>query len=179
MLLLCACVRDPSIAVQPADSRQMVFETVQRAEKLWIKGNDFSIHKLLGSAHATLVISRCSHYCLPSFETPDFPRELPDVSRIIGWPSENCAAIPQEHLKIGHLLMTWCRRTRLVGAVVEKHARGCSICLCGAAQTVSHRLSPRVFTGDWSAEKGALAGKDPVRLHGAEILHFRPRIRRL
>ncbi|CAL8466166.1 g5702 [Coccomyxa elongata] len=49
----------------PADSRQI--ETVQRAEKLWIKGNDFSIHELLGSAydaadweHATLVISRLS-----------------------------------------------------------------------------------------------------------------------
>jgi len=39
---------DPSICVSPADSRLLVFPTISGAQSIWIKGNQFSIDKLLG-----------------------------------------------------------------------------------------------------------------------------------
>lgn len=38
---------DPSSAVVVADSRVVVYETVQQSKKLWIKGSDFSITNLV------------------------------------------------------------------------------------------------------------------------------------
>jgi phosphatidylserine decarboxylase len=40
---------DPTVAVSPADSRMTAFETVNEATRVWIKGLDFSIKKLLGN----------------------------------------------------------------------------------------------------------------------------------
>eukprot|EP00879_Flechtneria_rotunda_P010380 GHRR01010856.1.p1 GENE.GHRR01010856.1~~GHRR01010856.1.p1 ORF type:complete len:166 (-),score=50.16 GHRR01010856.1:71-568(-) len=42
---------DNSVAVQPADSRQVVYETVDGAHKFWIKGRHFSIGKLMGPGY--------------------------------------------------------------------------------------------------------------------------------
>ncbi|RCI03615.1 hypothetical protein CU098_008171 [Rhizopus stolonifer] len=39
---------DPTVAVSPADSRMTAFETVSEATRLWIKGLDFSLKKLIG-----------------------------------------------------------------------------------------------------------------------------------
>jgi len=39
---------NPRIVVSVADCRMMAFETVQAATKIWIKGRDFSVAKLLG-----------------------------------------------------------------------------------------------------------------------------------
>ena len=39
---------DPSILVSGADCRMMAFETVSEATKLWIKGREFTIARLLG-----------------------------------------------------------------------------------------------------------------------------------
>lgn len=39
---------DPHTLVSPADCRAMFFQTVDDATKLWIKGRDFSIQRLLG-----------------------------------------------------------------------------------------------------------------------------------
>jgi phosphatidylserine decarboxylase len=46
-----ASPQDPSISVCPADSRVLVFDKVSIAKSLWIKGNDFSIQKLLTSRY--------------------------------------------------------------------------------------------------------------------------------
>jgi phosphatidylserine decarboxylase len=42
---------DPTTLVSGADCRMMVFESVQEATKLWIKGRDFTVAKLLGDAY--------------------------------------------------------------------------------------------------------------------------------
>lgn len=39
---------DPNTLVSPADCRAMFFETITDATKFWVKGNSFSIAKLLG-----------------------------------------------------------------------------------------------------------------------------------
>jgi len=45
---ICAEPDNNSIAVSAADARTMVFQTIDEAKSLWIKGENFSIHKLLG-----------------------------------------------------------------------------------------------------------------------------------
>lgn len=42
---------DPRRLVSAADCRLMVFETVSEATKLWIKGREFSIARLLGDVY--------------------------------------------------------------------------------------------------------------------------------
>jgi len=39
---------DPTVAVSPADSRMTAFDSVSEATRLWIKGIEFSLKKLLG-----------------------------------------------------------------------------------------------------------------------------------
>ncbi|KAL8278896.1 hypothetical protein RQP46_008767 [Phenoliferia psychrophenolica] len=39
---------DPNVVVSPADCRAMFFPTIDDATKIWIKGRDFSLSKLLG-----------------------------------------------------------------------------------------------------------------------------------
>lgn len=43
---------DPSVVVSPADCRCNVFETVDRARELWIKGEQFTLGALLGDEEA-------------------------------------------------------------------------------------------------------------------------------
>ncbi|KAI9489700.1 phosphatidylserine decarboxylase-domain-containing protein [Zychaea mexicana] len=43
----CECPDDPSVAVSPADCRMMAFATIDDATRLWIKGIEFSVAKLL------------------------------------------------------------------------------------------------------------------------------------
>lgn len=42
---------DPRRLVSGADCRMMAFETVNEATRLWIKGREFSISRLLGDAY--------------------------------------------------------------------------------------------------------------------------------
>lgn len=42
---------DPTTLVSGADCRMMAFETVQEAQKFWIKGRDFTVARLLGQAY--------------------------------------------------------------------------------------------------------------------------------
>jgi len=46
---LCPTLADPSVAVSPADCRLMVFQTMDDAKKLWIKGEGFSIGNVFGT----------------------------------------------------------------------------------------------------------------------------------
>lgn len=41
---------DPTVAVSPADSRMIAFESVSEASRIWIKGVEFSLKKLLGGS---------------------------------------------------------------------------------------------------------------------------------
>ena len=42
---------DPTRLVSAADCRMMTFETVNEATRLWIKGREFSVARLLGEAY--------------------------------------------------------------------------------------------------------------------------------
>ncbi|KAL9606508.1 MAG: hypothetical protein Q9179_000335 [Wetmoreana sp. 5 TL-2023] len=47
----CSAPDKPGIVVSPADSRSVVFNTLDEATKIWIKGRDFTVERLLGDAY--------------------------------------------------------------------------------------------------------------------------------
>lgn len=47
----CSAPENPRIIVSPADSRSVVFNTLDEATKIWVKGREFSVARLLGSAY--------------------------------------------------------------------------------------------------------------------------------
>jgi phosphatidylserine decarboxylase len=47
----CSAPENPRIIVSPADCRTVVFNTVDEATTVWIKGREFSIEHLLGNAY--------------------------------------------------------------------------------------------------------------------------------
>ncbi|KAL6879494.1 putative phosphatidylserine decarboxylase [Trichoderma longibrachiatum] len=47
----CSAPDDPRIIVSPADCRCVVFNQISQATKIWVKGRDFNIKRLLGDAY--------------------------------------------------------------------------------------------------------------------------------
>lgn len=47
----CASLEDPRVIVSPADCRSVVFNKTDDATKIWIKGREFTIKRLLGDAY--------------------------------------------------------------------------------------------------------------------------------
>ncbi len=47
----CSAPDNPRIIVSPADSRSVVFNRMDEATKIWVKGREFSIERLLGNAY--------------------------------------------------------------------------------------------------------------------------------
>ena len=47
----CSAPKNPRIIVSPADCRSVVFNTLDDATKIWVKGREFSVARLLGSAY--------------------------------------------------------------------------------------------------------------------------------
>lgn len=47
----CSAPDRPEIVVSPADARATVFNTIDDATRIWVKGRDFTIEKLLGNAY--------------------------------------------------------------------------------------------------------------------------------
>ena len=47
----CSAPKNPKIIVSPADSRSVVFNTLDEAQRIWVKGRDFTITSLLGDAY--------------------------------------------------------------------------------------------------------------------------------
>ncbi len=47
----CSAPDDPRIIVSPADSRTVVFNTMDDATTIWVKGRDFTVERLLGDAY--------------------------------------------------------------------------------------------------------------------------------
>lgn len=47
----CSAPDQPGIVVSPADCRSVVFNSVNQATKIWVKGREFSIKRLLGDAY--------------------------------------------------------------------------------------------------------------------------------
>lgn len=47
----CSAPANPKIIVSPADCRSVVFNSVDAATKIWVKGREFSVQRLLGNAY--------------------------------------------------------------------------------------------------------------------------------
>ncbi|PGH18364.1 phosphatidylserine decarboxylase [Helicocarpus griseus UAMH5409] len=47
----CSAPNNPKIVVSPADCRSVVFDRMDDATKIWIKGREFSVERLLGKAY--------------------------------------------------------------------------------------------------------------------------------
>ena len=47
----CSAPDNPKIIVSPADCRSVVFNTIDEATKIWVKGREFSLEHLLGPAY--------------------------------------------------------------------------------------------------------------------------------
>jgi phosphatidylserine decarboxylase len=47
----CSAPDDPRVIVSPADSRTVVFDKMEDATRIWVKGRDYSVEKLLGDAY--------------------------------------------------------------------------------------------------------------------------------
>ncbi|KAL9111793.1 MAG: hypothetical protein Q9227_003852 [Pyrenula ochraceoflavens] len=47
----CSAPDDPNIIVSPADCRSVVFNTMDDATRIWVKGRDYSVERLLGNAY--------------------------------------------------------------------------------------------------------------------------------
>lgn len=47
----CSAPNNTKIIVSPADCRSVVFNTMNEATKIWVKGREFSIERLLGNAY--------------------------------------------------------------------------------------------------------------------------------
>jgi phosphatidylserine decarboxylase len=47
----CTAPENSSIAVSPADCRSVVFNKIEKATDIWIKGKDFTMQRLLGAAY--------------------------------------------------------------------------------------------------------------------------------
>lgn len=48
----CSAPDDPHIVVSPADCRSVVFNRMEEAQRIWVKGREFSVERLLGEAYA-------------------------------------------------------------------------------------------------------------------------------
>ncbi len=47
----CSAPDDPKIVVSPADCRSVVFNTMEDATRIWVKGREYSVERLLGDAY--------------------------------------------------------------------------------------------------------------------------------
>ncbi|KAH6642283.1 phosphatidylserine decarboxylase-domain-containing protein, partial [Boeremia exigua] len=47
----CSAPEDPRVIVSPADCRSVVFNTIDQAQSIWVKGREFTVERLLGDAY--------------------------------------------------------------------------------------------------------------------------------
>ncbi|KAL5386811.1 hypothetical protein DPSP01_003830 [Paraphaeosphaeria sporulosa] len=47
----CSAPEDPRVIVSPADCRSVVFNTLDAAQAIWVKGREFTVQRLLGDAY--------------------------------------------------------------------------------------------------------------------------------
>ncbi|KAH7113872.1 phosphatidylserine decarboxylase-domain-containing protein [Dendryphion nanum] len=47
----CSAPEDPRVIVSPADCRSVVFNSIETAQSIWVKGREFTVQRLLGDAY--------------------------------------------------------------------------------------------------------------------------------
>lgn len=83
----CSAPDEPRIVVSPADCRSVLFDRIEDATKIWIKGREFSIERLLGKAYPEDV-SRYKNGALGIFRLApqDYHRFHIPVDGVLGTP---------------------------------------------------------------------------------------------
>jgi phosphatidylserine decarboxylase len=83
----CSAPDDPRVIVSPADSRTVVFDKMEDATRIWVKGRDYSVEKLLGDAYP-LDAKRYKNGALGIFRLApqDYHRFHVPVDGILGTP---------------------------------------------------------------------------------------------
>ncbi|CAK7234025.1 phosphatidylserine decarboxylase [Sporothrix bragantina] len=84
----CSAPNNPRIVVSPADCRSVVFNQVDAATKVWIKGREFSIKRLLGGDVASEEAARFENGALGIFRLApqDYHRFHVPVDGVLGKP---------------------------------------------------------------------------------------------
>ena len=85
----CSAPDDPKIIVSPADCRSVVFDKMDDATRIWVKGRDYSMEKLLGDAYP-LDAKRYKNGALGIFRLApqDYHRFHIPVDGVIGTPKQ-------------------------------------------------------------------------------------------
>ena len=93
----CSAPDDSNIIVSPADSRSVVFNTMDDATRIWVKGRDYSVEKLFGDAYP-LEAKRYKGGSLGIFRLApqDYHRFHVPVDGVLGTPKE----IPGEYYTV-------------------------------------------------------------------------------
>ena len=83
----CSAPDNPKIIVSPADSRSVVYDEMDDATRIWVKGRDYSVEKLLGEAYP-LDASRYKNGALGIFRLApqDYHRFHVPVDGVMGTP---------------------------------------------------------------------------------------------
>ncbi len=83
----CSAPDDPQVIVSPADCRAVVFNKMEDATRIWVKGRDYSVEKLLGDAYP-LDAKRYKNGALSIFRLApqDYHRFHVPVDGVLGTP---------------------------------------------------------------------------------------------
>ncbi|KXN64617.1 hypothetical protein CONCODRAFT_170966 [Conidiobolus coronatus NRRL 28638] len=128
--------QDPRVAVSPADSRVMVFPTIDIAKELWIKGENFSVQNLVKSAvKDPQVIDSLNQGSLAIFRLApqDYHRFHIPVDGIIGEPHK----IEGEYYTVNPMairsnLDVYGNNTRVVSVINSPEYGNVVVCCIGA-----------------------------------------------
>ena len=154
----CSAPDDSNIIVSPADSRSVVFNTMDDAMKIWVKGRDYSVEKLFGDAYP-LEAKRYKGGSLGIFRLApqDYHRFHIPVDGVLGTPKE----IPGEYYTVNPMAI----RSAL-------DVYGDNIRVCIPIDSVSHGRVMFVCIGAMMVGSTIITRKAGERVKRAEELGY-------
>jgi phosphatidylserine decarboxylase len=140
----CSAPDDPKIIVSPADCRSVVFNKMDDATQIWVKGRDYSVEKLLGDAYP-LDAKRYKNGALGIFRLApqDYHRFHIPVDGVLGTPK----LIEGEYYTVNPMairsaLDVYGENVRVV-VPIDSVAHGRVMCICVGAMMVGSTVITR------------------------------------
>lgn len=154
----CSASDNTNIIVSPADARSVVFDTMDDATRIWVKGRDYSVEKLLGDAYP-LEAKRYKGGSLGIFRLApqDYHRFHIPVDGILGTPKE----IPGEYYTVNPMAI----RSAL-------DVYGDNIRVCVPIDSVSHGRVMFVCIGAMMVGSTVITRKAGEKVKRAEELGY-------
>jgi phosphatidylserine decarboxylase len=154
----CSAPDDTKIIVSPADSRSVVFNTMDDATRIWVKGRDYSVEKLFGDAYP-LEAKRYKGGSLGIFRLApqDYHRFHIPVDGVLGTPKE----IPGEYYTVNPMAI----RSAL-------DVYGDNIRVCVPIDSVSHGRVMFVCIGAMMVGSTVITRKAGEKVKRAEELGY-------